>query len=146
MPLRSGAYGPPVIYMEGEPVYLQVARALRGRIVDGTWPPGTELPSEPALAAEFSVGRDPTIRRAMAELRAEGLVDVRRGYRARVRTPRERETVHVPAGARITARMPSFDERRDLDIPEGVPLLELDLGKRVYPADRVTLVFGDPGG
>ena len=125
---------------------MQVARELRRRITIGIWPPGSELPSEPDLAREFGVGRDPTIRAAIGLLRTEGLLDARRGYRSRVRMPREREQVHVPAGAQVTARMPSFDERRDLDIPEGVPLLELDLGKRVYPADRVTLVFGDPQG
>lgn len=141
---KRGAYVQTVIQTEGEPIYVQVARELRRRITAGEWPPGFEIPSEPNLATEFGVGRDPTIRAAIGLLRIEGLVDTRRGYRARVRVPREREQVHVPAGAQVTARMPSYDERRDLDIPEGVPLLELDLGKRVYPADRVTLIFGSP--
>ena len=76
-------------------------------------------------------------------LRAEGLVDVEHGYGTRVRPEPEREPVAVPRGATLIGRMPSADERADLDVPEGVPVLVVSHGGReqVYPADRVQLRF-----
>lgn len=125
------------------PVYRQVAATLRDRITDGTWPPGAQLPSEKRLADDLGVGKD-TIRAALAILRQEGLVDTTRGYPSRVREPRERTPVHVPAGVPVTARMPTPIEREDMSIREGVPLLEVGgPGGQLHPADRTVLIFGD---
>lgn len=68
------------------PKYRQIRDALVARIKDGTYPPGTALPSESALAAEFSVTR-PTVRQGLAELRAEGAVNVLMGRGMFVRDP-----------------------------------------------------------
>jgi hypothetical protein len=42
---------------------------------------------------------------------------------------------------RITARMPVQDERRALDIPEGIPPLVVNTGDRteLLPADRTVI-------
>lgn len=122
-----------VIDPHGAPAYRQIAAILRGRIADGTWPPGTELPSEPDLAVEFGVGRD-TVVNALALLRAEGLVITRRGFRTRVRQQQDLEYVPLDADATVTARMPTPEERTSLDIGDGVPVLVI--GDEVYPADR----------
>lgn len=119
------------------PVYVQVAAALRGRIAEGDPAPGEELPSEPDLAYEFGVGKD-TIRRALAVLRGEGLVETRRGYRSRVRRQPEFERIRITSGALVTARMPTPEERRRWDLPVGVPVLVADAS--VYPADRYALI------
>ena len=55
------------------PVYRQVARILRDRIMRGVWQPDRRLPSEPDLEAEFEISRD-TVRRALDVLREEGLI------------------------------------------------------------------------
>lgn len=115
------------------PVYRQVAALLRARIVDGTWGPGAELPAEPRMAAEFSVGKD-TVREAVALLRGEGLVETRRGFRTRVREAFRLEPVPVRPGVVVSARMPTPEERRRHDIGDGVPVLLID--GVVYPADR----------
>ena len=48
---------------EGEgPVWLQIRRALSGRITSGAWPPGTRIPSEIDLTAHFGVSRMTTNR------------------------------------------------------------------------------------
>lgn len=47
--------------------------ALRVRIADGVWPPGTQLPSERALAAEFDLSHS-TVKRALGFLHREGLL------------------------------------------------------------------------
>ncbi|MEU7617160.1 winged helix-turn-helix domain-containing protein [Micromonospora rifamycinica] len=125
----------------GVPVAHQLAAVLRAGILDGTYPPGALLPSETRLSQEHGVGRG-TVRRAVAELRAEGLVDAASGRGTRVRSVAERDIVSVPRGALVNARMPTPAERAELDIPEGVPVQVVTVGGRVrgvYPADRVTL-------
>ncbi|MFF0894749.1 winged helix-turn-helix domain-containing protein [Streptomyces sp. NPDC003278] len=68
------------------PKYREIETALRARIADGTYPPGTALPSEEALAAEFGVTR-PTVRAGLAELRATDAVTVIAGRGMFVRDP-----------------------------------------------------------
>ena len=58
--------------------YVYITRVLRHRLTDGTYAPGTRLPSEAALCAEFGVVRN-TVRRALSALQAEGLITVRAG-------------------------------------------------------------------
>ncbi|MFG2115130.1 GntR family transcriptional regulator [Streptomyces sp. NPDC048718] len=55
-------------------LYERIADALR----DGTYPPGSTLPSEPRLAGELGVSR-PALREALLLLQEDGLVTVRRG-------------------------------------------------------------------
>ncbi|MFJ8605449.1 winged helix-turn-helix domain-containing protein [Streptomyces shenzhenensis] len=65
-----------------EPHWPQVAAEVRGRILAGTYGgPGSRMPGTVALAAEFDVSQS-TASRALASLRAEGLVYVvsGRGY------------------------------------------------------------------
>lgn len=59
-------------------LYQQVADALRDRIEGGEWAPGAKLPTESQLVDEFEVNRL-TIRQALAQLRAIGLVVTRQG-------------------------------------------------------------------
>ncbi len=65
--------------------YEQIADLLRARIADGTYPPGSLLPSEPELSAELGLSRV-TVNRAIGLLRAQGLVRVRRGAGTYVRS------------------------------------------------------------
>ncbi|WP_068920861.1 GntR family transcriptional regulator [Planobispora rosea] len=60
-------------WLTGGRVYDQIAARLRARITAGTYPPGTALPSETALVAEFRVARA-TARRGLAILEDEGLI------------------------------------------------------------------------
>jgi GntR family transcriptional regulator len=65
--------------------YAQIAELLRGRIEDGTYAPGSLLPSEPRLAEELGVSRV-TVNRAITLLRSAGDVKVRRGSGTYVRS------------------------------------------------------------
>ena len=56
-----------------EPLYVQIAGVLRGRIQDGSYPPRRALPTPDTLAAEFNVSRN-TVRAALAMLTSEGMV------------------------------------------------------------------------
>jgi GntR family transcriptional regulator len=63
-----------------------VADALRRAIMDKTYKPGDQLPSESQLAAQHHASR-PTIRRALQDLRLKGLIETRQGKGAFVRRP-----------------------------------------------------------
>lgn len=59
--------------------YREIASALRERVAAGEFAPGALLPSESELSASFGASRI-TVRRALEELRASGLIDSRQGY------------------------------------------------------------------
>jgi GntR family transcriptional regulator len=125
----------------GEPAHRQLADALRAQIGRGELRPGDRLPTELQLGQAAGVGRS-TVRRAVAALRAEGLITVDRGHGTRVRRSPPLEDVVLPPGSTAIARMPTPEERVDHDVPEGVPILVVvgpdGLGD-VYPADRVRI-------
>jgi len=54
--------------------YAKIASALRESITSGVLAPGASVPSETALCEEFSVVRN-TVRRALAALEDEGLIE-----------------------------------------------------------------------
>lgn len=58
--------------------YGELAQILRSAINEGTYPKGTRLPTIPALCDLYQVSNT-TVKRAMDELEAEGLVARRRG-------------------------------------------------------------------
>jgi len=134
------------------PVHRQLADLIRADIAAGRLKPGQALPSETRLMQQYELGRV-AVRQALGVLRSEGLVVTvkREGSYVRPQSPVERVTVEWPT--EVTARMPSPDERKELDIPEGVPVFVLNQArrrKRVLPADRTVLVWpgrlSDKGG
>ncbi|MGK5520709.1 GntR family transcriptional regulator [Micromonospora sp. URMC 107] len=62
----------------GQPRYRAIAEDLMDRIREGTMPPGTFLPTESALTAEFRASRG-TVRQAISILRDQGLVSTEHG-------------------------------------------------------------------
>ena len=59
-----------------DPRYLQVARELRQEIIDGSYPVGSQLPTEHELCERFSVSRY-TVREALRRLREDHLIESR---------------------------------------------------------------------
>lgn len=94
--LRAGRRGPSSLWWHAgavetpkdtpRPRYRQIADEIRRGIADGTYPPGTPLPSEESLAREFGVTR-PTVRHGIAELRGEGVLVVHMGRGMFVQDP-----------------------------------------------------------
>jgi GntR family transcriptional regulator len=62
-----------------QPLYEQIADALRADIRGGRYGPGDKLPSERELSERFEVSKV-TARQAIVQLRAEGLISSRAGY------------------------------------------------------------------
>lgn len=71
-----------------QPLYAQVARALAEAIASGHHPAGSLLPSEAALCEQFGASRH-TIREALRELVASGLVSRINGVGTRVEASRK---------------------------------------------------------
>jgi len=69
------------------PKYFRVKEAVLARIVDGTWPPGAMLPTEPEFCDEFGVSRI-TVRKAIGDLVHEGKVETVQGKGTFVATPK----------------------------------------------------------
>jgi GntR family transcriptional regulator len=71
-----------------KPVYRQIADSLRVAIADGTYAPGTQLPSERELGDQFGAARN-TVRLGLGVLVGEGLIvgERGRGYFVRDRVP-----------------------------------------------------------
>jgi GntR family transcriptional regulator len=59
------------------PLYEHIKRQMAEAILVGSWPPGTVLPGEVALAARFGVAVG-TVRRALSDMTAEGMLARRR--------------------------------------------------------------------
>jgi DNA-binding GntR family transcriptional regulator len=58
--------------------YKDVSDALRARVAAGDWAASGRLPGEASLAAEYGVARE-TLRRALTDLRDEGLISNQQG-------------------------------------------------------------------
>ncbi|WP_433209294.1 winged helix-turn-helix domain-containing protein [Dactylosporangium sp. CS-047395] len=122
-------------------LYRQLAHHLLDRIRTGDLPPGSDLPSENTLSSEYGVSRD-VVRDAMGVLRTEGIIVTTRGRRSSVRKAIAVEELQAPPAARITVRMPTYDERHRHDMLEGVPLIVIhtDEFETYHPADRVAII------
>jgi GntR family transcriptional regulator len=120
-------------------VFRQLADLLREQILSGALAPGQALPSETRLTQDYGVSRN-TVRQAVAILRGEGLVTTDRPGGTRVRERPERVVIEIDSGT-VEARMPTAEERRELDVPEGVPVLlvERDGRTEIYAGDRTVL-------
>lgn len=66
------------------PKYVRLAQTLQRRIEDGTYPPGTRVPSENQLVQAFGMSR-PTVVRALELLKRDGWLESRQGYGTIVR-------------------------------------------------------------
>jgi len=72
----------------------RVADLLLREISSGELLPGARLPTEQQLADRFGVGRN-VVREAIAQLRADGIVEARQGVGAFVLAPEQRTAIRI---------------------------------------------------
>lgn len=72
----------------------RVASVLAREIQSGAFDPGSRLPTEQQLAEKFGVSRN-VVREAVAQLRADGLVEARQGLGAFVMAPERRAAIRI---------------------------------------------------
>ena len=130
---------PQLVRQSGMAVWAQIATALRGQIEQGL-DEGDWLPAEPELAARFGVNRH-TLRRAVDQLIAEGLVERVHGRGTRVLARgliygigRDTKFTERLAASGRTAQVILIDTKeivaeggvaRRLRVTEGAPVLRL---------------------
>jgi GntR family transcriptional regulator len=134
--------------MSERPAYLRVADELRAGIRDGTYPPGSRLPSLRALAAQHGLS-EIVIRAAFAVLRNEGLVTTQARSRTVVRDHPpvrriaaeryQRELHHDPSGP------PETSFTADRGIPWGQYRLDRDFREVEATPELAALFEIEPG-
>lgn len=62
-----------VVAMSSVPMHVQIRETLRHRILDGSYPPLSQMPSESQMMEGFAVSRI-TVRQALGDLQKEGLI------------------------------------------------------------------------
>lgn len=121
--------------------WRQLAERLRQAIRSGELAPGQRFPSELSLVQEYELSRI-TVRRALAQLRNEGLIIVVKSRGTFVAGEAERTTVSLGKGDQVVTRMPDPDERRKHGLHEGEPIVFItraDGSTETYGAHRVTV-------
>lgn len=74
------------VFQIRQPLYIEIAAEIKRRIIEGIYPAGTQLASEPELANEFGVSRG-TLREALGILEKEGKICRKHGIGSFVETP-----------------------------------------------------------
>jgi GntR family transcriptional regulator len=123
-------------------LHHQVKQDLLLRLRSGNWPPGSEIPPEPALCAHYRVSRG-TLRRAIGDLVSEGYLERFRG-RGTFVSPPKLESRFAGSFGRFTVIGPSlepnsrvvFCRRVKAEEPVAV-VLGLRRGEEVWHLERV---------
>jgi len=130
-----------------EPRYLVIAGDLRRQIAAGEYGPGRLLPSESELSASYAASRV-TVRKALAELKRDGVVDSRQGFGWYAVGPPLRQSLRelttIERQIRAAGREPSREVLRFAVIPTPPRLADVLPTDRVLEIARVDRVDGQP--
>ncbi len=85
-------------FVHSENLPQKVVSLLYGDIDSGVLAPGNRLPTEQQLAARLGVSRN-VIREAIAQLRADGIVEARQGIGVFVLAPEQRAAIRIDRAA-----------------------------------------------
>ncbi|MCY6383570.1 GntR family transcriptional regulator [Hoeflea prorocentri] len=142
-----------------KPLYAQVKDQLIRRLVDGTWQPGTNIPSEQELARQLNVSQG-TVRKALDAMTAESLLVRHQGRGTFVAEPEdsrilfqffrltsdehaEKETFPESRLLDWSEEKASAQETRSLSIADGAPVWRIErvreLGGRPVIAETITI-------
>lgn len=113
------------------PKYRQLLQLLRQQILTGEFAPGTRLPTEEELGQQYGLSRG-TVRKAIEQLSAEGLVYAEQG-----------------SGTYVSATHPNAVPFRFTDCPTATPIAHRTITQEVVPADmtvaqQLSLPLGEP--
>ncbi|MCW3476060.1 GntR family transcriptional regulator [Limobrevibacterium gyesilva] len=134
------------------PLYEHVKRRIAEAILAGTLPPGTVMPGEVALAAEYGVAVG-TIRRALADLTADGMLMRRRktGTIVTGRTPQHSLRfffhyfrLHGADGSRLRSEPEVLSLSRSPATPQEAAPFGIDAGEDLIHLHRLRRVGGRP--
>jgi len=124
-----------VVPMSSVPMHTQIREIVRRRVLDGTYAPHSQMPSESQMMEAFSVSRI-TIRQALGDLQKEGLI---------FKVPGKGSFVAKPKAFQNLSRLQGFGEAMG---PSGYETFSQVLSMRQVPASdvvarRLQLALGD---
>ncbi|WP_041076015.1 GntR family transcriptional regulator [Thermotoga caldifontis] len=132
------------------PLYYRVYRELKRRISEGEYKPGDRIPPEIELVKAFGVSRL-TIRRALEELKSEGLISRHKGKGTFIVGKKEEESMNVLKGFTDKAKEEGLNvrshvlENRLVEIPpELCQVFGLEQGAMVVLLRRVRFLNDEP--
>lgn len=132
------------------PLYSQLKELLRGRILDGTYPPHSRMPSESELGQAFGVSRI-TVRQALGDLQKEGLIFKIHGKGTFVAKPKAFQNVSTLQGLAESMSQMGYEVINRLHSLKTLPAdarvaerLRLEEGAPVTEIKRVRLVNREP--
>lgn len=136
--------------MADGPIWRRIHAALEEEISTGRYGPGARLPTEAEMAARFAVNRH-TVRRALAQLSADGRIHVRRGSGAYVTTAQveyrigmhTRFTQNIAAAGKRSGRQVLWIDTVRADAREA-EALGIDEGAGVHVAETIGEADGVP--
>lgn len=128
-------------------LHRRILDDIGSKIVSGQWPPGTRIPFEHQLTAQYGCSRM-TVNKALAELARSGLIERRRRSGSFVSRPRsqaaileihdiraEVEALGLSYGyACLSRSRRKAGKSEELDVDAGTPLLELTCRHRAGQA------------
>lgn len=113
-----------VVPMSSVPLHTQIREIIRRRVLDGTYAPHSQMPSESQMMEAFSVSRI-TIRQALGDLQKEGLI---------FKVPGKGSFVAKPKAFQNLSRLQGFGEAM---APSGYETFSQVLSMRQVPASEV---------
>jgi GntR family transcriptional regulator len=132
------------------PKYAQVVEEIKKRIERGTYPPGSLLPSEHQLVAEFGLSR-PTIVKSLSALRQDGWIETQQGKGSFVRGRPALTDVERTRPAHEVVELPETELSGQLvqagvklAPPHVTALLGLEAGARAFVRQRLLSDEGEP--
>ncbi len=125
-----------VVPMSSAPMHTQIREIIRRRVLDGTYAPHSQMPSESQMMEAFSVSRI-TIRQALGDLQKEGLI---------FKVPGKGSYVAKPKAFQNLSRLQGFGEAMG---PSGYETFSQVLSTRQVAASdivarRLQVAIGDP--
>jgi GntR family transcriptional regulator len=136
--------------MSPETLYGQIRNSLRSRIVDGSYAPGSRVPSESELGRRFQASRI-TVRQALAELQKEGLIYTLHGKGSFVSKPKAYQNVSTLMGFAEQMGAMGYEVINELLGHESLPAdaqvaerLQLSEGQLVSRIRRVRYLNREP--
>lgn len=132
------------------PLYYRVYKELKRKILDGEYRPGDRIPPEIELVKSFGVSRL-TVRRALDELKSEGLITRHKGKGTFIVGRKEEEAMNVLKGFTDKAKQEGFSvkshvlDNKLVEVPtELCGIFGLEQGTMVVLLRRVRFLNEDP--
>lgn len=121
---KSSSTSEQVVPMSSVPMHTQIREIVRRRVLDGTYAPHSQMPSESQMMEAFSVSRI-TIRQALGDLQKEGLI---------FKVPGKGSFVAKPKAFQSLSRLQGFGEAMG---PSGYETFSQVLSTRQVAATEV---------